>query len=199
MKRVRLGYLDAGMRGWIFRTARKHYWRVARWYDLDDVVQDGYLKYCECVKRFRAEGPTPADDQRRFMAYFSTAFLNHITDLANAHTATPETIRSALEADQEDGGSSWIDERMAVLPEAGLVSLLVGAPKEIEDALVAIIRDGVTSGEFLRTQLRKKTLTSGAVRITKGAQWLRETTAEHFDRCLGRPGVYRALREYFGV
>jgi DNA-directed RNA polymerase specialized sigma24 family protein len=69
--------LDAIMRGWIVNTARKSYWRVAGWYDLDDLIQDGYICYLKCHEKYPAEL-----NRRNFMALVQRTFQNHINKLA---------------------------------------------------------------------------------------------------------------------
>lgn len=71
--------LDSGLERWLFKTARKNFWRVASFYELEDLVGDGYLVYAECAQRYKDR----VTERRHFMALFRTCYLNHITDLAN--------------------------------------------------------------------------------------------------------------------
>ena len=109
-------FFDAGVRGWIVKTAYKHYWRVSSYYEFDDLVQDGYLCYAKCLRTFRPKGfekhadnwgcsigdctlleslqhakiPLHKDDTLRFMATFQ-----------NDQTGTLKAYWS------DDGGANW--------------------------------------------------------------------------------------------
>ena len=189
-------YLDAGVKGWIYNTARANMWKVAGWYELEDLIQDGYLCFAKCRASYKADSDeVTLDEKRTFMSYLERAFLNHITDLSNKRTATPESPVADLSDDKQL--ESWAD-RVAELPEGDLAALLANAPIEIMEMLQQILVEGVANTPYLRTRLRKKFLSSGTLpRMIKGRNQLRETTVEHFDRCLGRSGVVAKLRSYF--
>lgn len=191
-------YLDAGVRGYIVRTAHKNFWKVAAYYEMDDLIQDGYLCYAKCKAGFRAdETKPPEEEQRRFMGFFQMAFQNHITDLANNRSNTPETVIASLPEDQADGIEAWA-AHASELSDASLAVLITQAPAEIVDILKLILVDGVANGPYLKSKLRQKFLPSSPIpRIVKGRRKLRETTEQHYDRCLGRPGVIAQLRQYF--
>ena len=100
-------YLDAGMKGWIVNTAKKEFWKVAEWYEFQDLVQDGYLCYYKCRKRLhgRLLVKTPTKDQRReVQAYVKTAFLNHISTLATKRMQLHDRAISLLVA-----SDPWLD------------------------------------------------------------------------------------------
>jgi hypothetical protein len=48
--------LPASVAGWIRNHSVKNYWRVAGWYELDDLVQDGILKAYQCIDRYGVPG-----------------------------------------------------------------------------------------------------------------------------------------------
>jgi DNA-directed RNA polymerase specialized sigma24 family protein len=73
--------LDRRMRGWIVNTAKKQYWRVAAWYDLEDLVQEGFVCAMICQQRY-----SHIRSQRHFMALVQTTFINHIHTLAKQRT-----------------------------------------------------------------------------------------------------------------
>jgi len=85
-------FLDKGMRGWLVTMARKNYWRVAAWMDLDDLIAEGFLAYAIC----RAKYDDRVANKRHFMALVQITFINQITDLANDRTAQPEIAASQL-------------------------------------------------------------------------------------------------------
>ena len=193
-------FLDEGVRGWIVKMAHKHYWRVAAWYEIEDLIQDGYLCYAKCRKSYRPD-PNKAvdnlDDRRTFMIYLSRSFMNRITDLANSRTRTPEVVASDLSDDQSEGIETWTASA-SELSDASLASLLATAPAEIIEILKALLVEGKADGPYRKSKLRKIVLPGGKLpRIVKAKRPIRETTAEHFDRCLGRTGVVVQLRQYF--
>lgn len=86
MERVKRQHrLDAGIKGWIINTSKKNLWRVPSWYDLDDLIQDGYICYASCNLRYKA-----VKEQRHFMALVKVTFINHIHDLSKVRTRLPE-------------------------------------------------------------------------------------------------------------
>lgn len=84
--------MDTGARGWIVKTIRENYWRVADYYEFDDLVQDSYLVWKKIVDRY----PDVTEPKHR-MALFKTAFRNHIHDVSKKRTLYVE--RYTLEAD----------------------------------------------------------------------------------------------------
>lgn len=92
-------YLDEGLKRWIYRTAHRNYWRVSRWYDLDDLIQDGFLCYQKCAHKYRRlqrKRKPRKDDRRNFMALVKRAYENHIHDLASKRTVQKEYAVSRL-------------------------------------------------------------------------------------------------------
>lgn len=73
--------MDKAARGWLFRECREHYWRIAKWYEFDDLVQDGAMVHAKIVARY----PDVTDAPHR-MALFKRAFKNHVHDLAKKRT-----------------------------------------------------------------------------------------------------------------
>ena len=82
MERVKRQHrLDSGMRGWLVNTAKKNLWRVPMWYDLDDLIQDGYAVYCNCNSKY-----PHVTEIKHFMALVQVSYINHIHTLANNRT-----------------------------------------------------------------------------------------------------------------
>ena len=65
--------------GWIYNHARKNFWRVAPWYEIDDLINDGIMKAYECLDRYGIPGEDI--DPPHFMSLVKTSFHNHIGDL----------------------------------------------------------------------------------------------------------------------
>src|ERR1700730_17047043 len=90
--------MDRSMSGWIVYTARQNYWRVMRWYDLSDLIQDGYLAFAKCKARYGHlfSNPPTHDERKWFMALVKTTYSNHIYDLAMAKTRCTEATEAWL-------------------------------------------------------------------------------------------------------
>lgn len=189
-------YLDAHVRGWIVKTVHKNFWKVRSWYDFEDLVQDGYLCFAKARAKFKFPMDEPTHDNRKeFMAFFQMAFINHIIDLQkDPRCRLQELAVAALSDDQAQAVESWA-EKATDLGNASLSLMLSKAPAEIMEILKLILIDGVANGPYLKSKLRKQG--GDSPRIVKGRKKLRETTAEHYDRCLGRTGVVAQLRQYF--
>jgi hypothetical protein len=100
MKRVQsirpLIEVDDGVKGWIYKTARKHWWRCQDEYELDDLISDGlWLWYRTARQYVRKQGrdapedPAPrarsahfADrvviDRPHLMALFKRVYTQHL-------------------------------------------------------------------------------------------------------------------------
>jgi hypothetical protein len=191
-------YLDAGLVGWMVNTARKHYWKVASHYEFEDLIQDGYLCFAKARKGFKYTMEVPDHDNRKmFMAFFQMAFINHITDLQkDPRSQRQELVAADLSEDQSKAVESWASSA-SELGNASLSLMLAQAPAEILEILKLILIDGAAEVPYLKTRLRKKVLPNGVTpRMVRGKRAIRETTEQHYDRCLGRKGVVAQLRNY---
>ncbi|MFA5699618.1 MAG: hypothetical protein WC954_07810 [Sphaerochaeta sp.] len=145
-----LVYLDEGMKRWIVATAYRNHWRVAAWYDLDDLIQDGYLSYHKCATKYdrliRKRKPKK-EDRRNFMALVKRTFENHIHDLASKRTRQrPEVILSRLRITKVDGdyNESTILERIGGVTDATIaeeVAYFNRMPSWMKKVLRGVIRD----------------------------------------------------------
>lgn len=74
--------MDVRARAWMVTVAADHFWRVAAWYEFDDLIQDGHMIWWKLIQRYERE-------QRRIRSrahmgqLFKRSFLNHIHYLAN--------------------------------------------------------------------------------------------------------------------
>lgn len=189
-------YLDPATRGWIVNMARANFWRVASWYDLEDLVQDGYLCYYKCWNRYTfltcKNHPLP-DDKKRFMALVKAAFTNHITNLANRRTAGPEIALSQVT--DEEMNQDALSAMLPAEPEGqSLRCLLNNAPQELISLVELLSAEGRDTVQYLRTRLRRQAV-GGAERVRRGRRRLRETTNEHYCRRLGLDPQVTKLRE----
>src|SRR6185312_11865843 len=133
-------FLDAGMRGWIVRTAKREYWRVAQLCDFPDLVQDGYLCYAKCRRAYLDPRPDltgTRDEKRWFQSLVKTTYTNHIHTLAAKHKGVSELPASQLAAD--DSGEDAVWARLPSQPELGtLQALVASAPAEIKQLMILL-------------------------------------------------------------
>ncbi|HVX90859.1 MAG TPA: hypothetical protein VHC20_04490 [Candidatus Paceibacterota bacterium] len=183
-------YLDAGMHGWLKKTARQEFWKVAEYYELSDLLQDGYMCFAKCAKAYpelsTVEKPN-AEQRRIFMGAVMTAFHNHIATLATKRMRLHETALTNLYGETSD--ATW-DKLLPEQPEQqSLLALLANAPAEIKQLILILAKD---SAELLRFQRRRV-----------GRHRVRETTNEYYCRLLGldpkQEDVVGRLKSYFGT
>ena len=171
--------MDEGVIGWIYKTALKNHWRVARWMDLDDLVQEGYLCYCIVEERY-----VDAKDVRQRMALLKTVFTNRLHDLANNRTrlvdaGLAEYCFTDLTPVYEDGESN-IESIVAALADpdsrsAELSVVLAGASEYVRSALKLFTTDDGLNR--LRSAYR--------LRRGEGDHLIRETFNERLCRLIG--------------
>ena len=122
-------FMDQGARNWLYKYARKQYWRVAAWIDYDDLIQDGYAEYCEVLKRY----PQAVEPSHK-MRLFQLCFRSRIEDLVRANTKQIDDARSDI-VDLNDNASM-------IIPDfSTLHALLIKAPAEIKAALALLADD----------------------------------------------------------
>lgn len=174
-------FLDAGMRGFIVNTARQNFWRVASWYEFDDLVQDGYLCYYKCRRRY-----TEVTDRPHFMSLVKTAFTNHIMTLGTKHNAISEQAISQMGS--EDAEGDLLERLGPATPEStSLLVLLANAPAELQQLITALVGEGAEKLGFQRKKEFRR--------------HIRETTNEYYCRLLGKDpetaDLVGELRAYF--
>jgi hypothetical protein len=186
-------FLDAGLRGWLVNKARKEHWRMANWYSLQDLEQDGYICYAKCVRAYPdlANIENPTHGQRKwFMSLVQTTFRNHIMTLAGKFAIAKEDTVPDVSSTDERGGS--LESLMPLVPEeTSVIFALKNAPAEIRDAVDRLLRDGLDGGAYLRNQLYKD-----GTRLRRLRRPTRETTAQYFERVTGVPDLPNKLRAY---
>ncbi len=175
--------MDRSMSGWIHNTARQNYWRVAKWYDLSDLIQDGYLAFAKCRSRYGHRFGTPPTKEERkwFMALVQTTFCNHIYDLATARSRGSETTEAWLSEGQAQQLADVPATDIATDVEVG--SVLTTLTAELSQLVLALIND--PSARHRRTRLRTRRTATGAVRVQKGRRFIRETQNEFYCRLIG--------------
>lgn len=84
--------LDSRIRAMIIREAQKNLWRVRPLYELDDLIQEGFLCYVIARAKYGH-----AENYGHFMRLVRTIFMNQINDLATARTRDRETVYESRE------------------------------------------------------------------------------------------------------
>lgn len=159
--------MDAIARGWLHKTAAKHYWRVCKWYDLADLVQDGYLTYYRIRERYDT-----ATDAKHVMSLFRVSYLNHITSLARLRRRRIDEINIT---DMFEDGANFSEEFLfqAVCQSSDVPSQIsVG---DLSPEVVKVIKtfDDPTALKKMRAPFRK------------GFDGKRETTNQRLCRMIG--------------
>lgn len=72
---------DRGATIWLKNTAKQHFWRVVSWYELGDLIQDGYLSWFIVQDRYPG-----LHYPGHIMRLFQVTYLNRIHDLSKRRT-----------------------------------------------------------------------------------------------------------------
>lgn len=173
--------MDEGARLWLAKAVRKHYWRVSKWYDLDDLMQEGYFAYYYVVKHY----PKARDPAHR-MALFKLTFHSVITNLANQRTKRVSEVYGA------DAISAPVDDptrdvdflsTIAAEPDiAEAVAAITTAPKYVQEAIALFASpEGLKA---LRANSRRASRRGPNGRFVLGP---RETLNDRLCRLTGYP------------
>lgn len=96
---------DEGARRWMIKYARKNLWRVNTICDMDDLVQDGWLCYMVCMRRY-----PNATNMSHLMRLFQVTFINHIHDLSKYQSRMLSFIDPHAEIEETE---KYMDPREA--------------------------------------------------------------------------------------
>ena len=166
-------YMDAGARNWLIKTARKNYWRVASWLDIDDLIQDGYVCWHVVLTKY-----PEVDNPRILMRIFQVTYTNFLHDLANKRTATLEMPFCILSEE------AVFRFEQQVCDFGQLLSLIIEAPPVVARCLQALVFNGLDLNAPYRTWLDGR----------------RETFSERLQRLLrlepASSDLYNAIRSY---
>ena len=78
-------HMIPGAAGWMIKYAKRNYWRVAYWYDIDDLISEGF----EFYYYMKAHYPQ-AVDPPHIMRLYQLTFISRVNDLAKRRTKTLE-------------------------------------------------------------------------------------------------------------
>lgn len=120
--------MDEGARYWLFKTAKRNYWRVASWMDIDDLIQDGFLCWQITIRRH-----PDVEDIRILMRYFQVTYSNLLHDLANKRTYSLEVPFCTLSEE-----ATYLFEQQ-VCEFGEMMRLIIEAPPQISRCLRALI------------------------------------------------------------
>jgi len=153
--------LPIAITGWIHNHARKNYWRVAAYYEMDDLIADGLM--CAYKVRDRYETGRKILDDKHFMALVKTTFCNHIGDLLRRRRAVNDSsIHLADMAEDEtaaldllsssDLGEAEFSTMLNDMPEhlRRVVELYLRCPEKIRQRMRERLRDRETMPERLK-------------------------------------------------
>jgi DNA-directed RNA polymerase specialized sigma24 family protein len=144
--------IDHGARVWLARTATKQYWRVAVWYELDDLVQDGLMCWQIVACKYKRA------NRRHLMSLFQITYINHIHKLANKRTAcAPELAMEEL------------PEQFC--PDGEMNQLVNEAPAALRQCLRTLLNQPELLARAMSDGQRRKTTT----------EWLRDITGVDVD------------------
>ena len=136
--------MDDGATRWLFKTARQNFWRVANWYDFDDLIQDGYLTYYRICRRY-----PDVKERAHIMGLFQVSFINHLHRLANLRTRASAEVTFADTNASED---TLLDK--VVSNEAELLMFIAHAPGFVKQALGSLSHDPTQTPDAAR-ELRR--------------------------------------------
>ncbi len=112
--------LPAAVVGWVHNHAAKNFWRMAKWYELDDLIADGMMIAYKCRERYGVAGVDL--DHKHFMALVKSSFHNHIGDMLRRSRGVDDGTKIAdLEANRSEAdimdrlGCDAGDQDLAVL------------------------------------------------------------------------------------
>lgn len=160
---------------WIFKFAKKNYWKVAGLIDFDDLIQEGYYAFYYCKRRYGDIDPP------HLMKMLQIAYYQTIVDYAKKRTGLAEYH-------PEDNRIEGLDPWERILQDDFYQEIqlkIAEAPELIRNFLSLFLSDDTLS------ELQKP--------YKKERNGVRETTNERICRLLGieKTDVVSQLKEYF--
>jgi hypothetical protein len=126
------------LEGYVVNTLTKQYWKVARTLAYEDCMQEAYVVFLRCRRKYPR-----LKEAKHFMALFKTAWYRQFINLANADTAYrifgPMPTNVDGEPYEQVGELDNDGFIACVLREAPgeirmIISLFLGAPQELLEA-----------------------------------------------------------------
>jgi hypothetical protein len=174
--------MDEGARLWTIKTARYNFWRVQQWYELDDLIQDGFMQWYRIAQKY-----SHVKDRPHLMRIYQLTFWCWITDLANKRTRQPQEVLSCNLAREGETEIAW-DALVPYQPEIQTFWLMVEqAPSTIRKVI-----------DLLSTEHGRRRL-AAPYRVRKSG---RETLNERLCRLVGVNSsidLVGEVRRYFAI
>lgn len=173
---------DGPIAGYATNYIAKHAWRMPRYMDHDDLMQEARLVFLRCAARYEVE------EARHFMALFKKALFTEITDLS----VKASKCRAEVSSTVEDDDSSWVQrEVVGETANAGeLVLALRAMPSEVATVVSLFLNAPQELLELAGTAWNSRCRSSKA----------RAGTNAHINKMLGLPegsDPVGAVKEYF--
>lgn len=144
--------LPKNITGWTWNHAKQNYWRVAAFYDFDDLVQDGLMVCYKCLSEYGVPGIEI--DAPNFMALVKSSFYNHIGDLLRKNRGVVEITIHAGDLSSVLSESDALD-RVAIpddVSEHDFAMLLADLPEHLRAVVELFLKDD--TAKQLRKSLR---------------------------------------------
>jgi hypothetical protein len=158
--------MDETARRWMLKTVWAQFWRVADWYEIDDLIQDGLVCYWRVVRKY-----PDVKDKPHIMRLFQVALTNRIHTLSKRRTQQPDAPVASMLTDGQTE-ASFLDQNE------------IGEPPMV---IAPAIRNIVSALEAKAEQLRKP--------FRRYSDGTRETTNERLCRLTGHDPSMIDLRE----
>jgi len=178
-------YLDAGLRGHIVKLAKRNVHKLSA-YDMEDLIQEGYLCFSLVKARYVGKRPKRRPDgtyrrslpakrpdataKKHFMRLFQRTFHNRIVTLGRKQSKLRELLLNDLIPPEQSEISAWDQLLPAEEEQATVLQLLRGAPQEIKQLFALMVDDVIRP--YRRSPQRRGP---------------RETTNQYYCRILGLP------------
>jgi len=122
--------MDDGAKLWMFKTAQRNFWKVHRWYEFDDLIQDGYMWWYRMVQKY-----DQVTEIKHMMRLFQIRYIQHVNDIANARTKVRQESL-LLDLNSSYDNSSIIDRLIGYDDDFSAMCRVVSdAPPPVRDLL----------------------------------------------------------------
>lgn len=131
--------LPSSVVGWIYNNSRKNYWRVAEFYEFNDLVQDGLMKAYQCLNKYGKPGVDI--DPPHFQSLVKSAFRSHLGDILRKHRRVNITKRFE-ESEVLYGDNAGADRYVEpVQPEQDFAVFVMTLPDMLRKAVEVYLRE----------------------------------------------------------
>jgi hypothetical protein len=165
--------MDRGARLWMLQYARRSFWKVSSYIDLDDLIQEGYLAWHRVSIRY-----PDITERKHMMSLFQRTFCNLIVDIAKQRTKEAH-LNLPFTQEVSDYNSHMFEHGISTL-----YVMLQQAPAPVRKVM-----------ELLATDVGRKKLCSLHRMYSDGK---RETTNDRLRRLTKEQGdIVQMIKDYF--